>query len=148
MLWRFAVGAFAIAVMIFASCRGDQVRTGQIQQGQQVYFANCATCHGAQGEGQPDWKVQKLDGTYPAPPHDSSGHTWHHGDGLLFRYGKYGGAALEIPAFESGMPAFEGKLSDEEIKAVILYLKTLWGQNEREFQAEVSKQDPFPENAP
>jgi mono/diheme cytochrome c family protein len=42
------------------------------------------------------------------------------------------------------MPAFEGKLGDDEIKAVIIYLKTLWGPSERQFQAEVSKQDPFP----
>jgi mono/diheme cytochrome c family protein len=42
------------------------------------------------------------------------------------------------------MPAFGHTLSDNEIKAVLLYLKSLWGPQERAFQAEVSKHDPFP----
>jgi hypothetical protein len=57
---------------------------------------------------------------------------------------KYGGASLNIPGFKSCMPAFEGKLNDDEIKAVLAHLKTLWGPRELEFQAEVSRHDPAP----
>jgi len=28
-----------------------------IEQGRQIYADQCASCHGAQLEGQPDWKV-------------------------------------------------------------------------------------------
>jgi mono/diheme cytochrome c family protein len=62
----------------------------------------------------------------------------------LFRIVKNGGASLNIPDFKSCMPAFGGKLSDEEITAVLMYVKTFWGQEERQFQAEASQQDPFP----
>lgn len=29
---------------------------GAVALGQSVYAANCATCHGQRGEGQPDWQ--------------------------------------------------------------------------------------------
>jgi mono/diheme cytochrome c family protein len=138
----FILLAFLLAV---AACGGNEGGDqGRIEAGKQVYLANCAACHGAHGEGGPNWLVRGPDGRYPPPPHDSTGHTWHHGDGLLFRIVKHGGASLNLPGFESGMPAFEGKLQDDEVNAVISYLKTLWGPGERGFQAEVSKADPFP----
>jgi mono/diheme cytochrome c family protein len=112
--------------------------------GQQTYLNNCAACHGELGEGQPDWQFQDSEGRYPAPPHDSNGHTWHHADGLLFRLVKFGGASLNIPNIKSGMPAFQGTLDDEEIKAVLIYLKTFWTAEGREFQAANSVGDPFP----
>ena len=49
-----------------------------------LYAENCASCHGAKLEGQPDWRSPGPDGVMPAPPHDRTGHTWHHGDGMLF----------------------------------------------------------------
>ena len=61
-----------------------------IEQGRQVYTAQCASCHGADLEGQPDWKSPLPSGRLPAPPHDESGHTWHHADELLFRIVKEG----------------------------------------------------------
>ena len=115
-----------------------------VTSGQQIYAQNCASCHGAQGEGQPNWKQQLEDGTYPAPPHTADGHTWHHGDGTLFQYIKVGGAGMNIPNFKSNMPAFEGTLTDEEIVAVISYLKSLWPEEQRRVQWDVSQRDPFP----
>ena len=115
-----------------------------VAQRQAVYGANCAACHGQRGEGDPNWRQQNADDTYPPPPHDASGHTWHHGDGLLYRIIRDGGKSYESPGFKSAMPAFTDKLSPEEIRWVITYLKTLWGPEERAFQAEVSLQDPFP----
>lgn len=117
---------------------------GGTDVGQQAYLNNCASCHGELGEGQPNWRVVGDDGRYPAPPHDSTGHTWHHGDGTLFRIAKFGGASLNIPNFQSGMPAFQDTLSDEEVRAVINYIKTFWTAEEREFQANGSAGDPFP----
>ena len=130
------------AVLAFSACSSKEPDTAQ--HGEAVYQANCAGCHGAQGEGQPDWRATGPDGCYPAPPHDSSGHTWHHSDGNLFRTVKHGGASLNIPGFKSCMPAFEDRLSDDEIKAVLAHLKTFWGERELDFQAGMSRYDPAP----
>lgn len=63
----------------------------------------------------------------PAPPHDESGHTWHHPDQLLFAIVKGGLVPPYAPAaYESDMPAFAGKLSDEQIWAVLAYIKSHW----------------------
>ena len=66
--------------------------------GQEVYLAHCASCHGANLEGAPNWQRPNPDGTMPAPPHDASGHTWHHNDESLFTTVKYGSAATAPPA--------------------------------------------------
>lgn len=109
-----------------------------------IYAANCATCHGANGEGEPNWKQPRDDGTLPAPPHDETGHTWHHADGLLFRIIRDGCAAYG-GSTPCRMPAFGGALSDKDIVAVIEYLRTWWGPEDRAFQQQVTANDPFPD---
>jgi mono/diheme cytochrome c family protein len=95
--------------------------------GREVYASYCASCHGAQLEGQPDWKVADADGLRPAPPHDASGHTWHHDGNALFDLTKYGLAkVIGDPDFQTNMPAYEGVLSDAEILAVLSYIKSTW----------------------
>ena len=103
--------------------------------GETVYAANCASCHGASLEGQtPDWRVPGPDGRLPAPPHDATGHTWHHDGDTLFRLTKYGLGELLGPDsdYQSNMPAYEGVLSDEEILAVLSYIKSTWPADIRE----------------
>ena len=75
-------------------------------------------------------RVLGDDGRYPSSSHDSF---WYHAIGLLFRIVKFGGTSLKIPNFKSGMPAFQDTLDDGEIEEALLYLKTLWGEDEREF---------------
>jgi mono/diheme cytochrome c family protein len=94
--------------------------------GQQVYAARCASCHGAKLEGQPNWQQDLPTGGRPAPPHDETGHTWHHNDQSLFTTVKYGGQATAPQGYKSNMPAFGGILSDEEIYAVLAYIKSTW----------------------
>jgi mono/diheme cytochrome c family protein len=98
-----------------------------------LYAAHCASCHGAQLEGQPNWQEAKPDGRLPAPPHDASGHTWHHSDRELFMITKSGMSAV-VPGYESDMPAFEGMLTDEEIRAVLAFIRSTWPLQEREYQ--------------
>lgn len=108
------------------------------KRGSELYAKHCASCHGARLEGEPDWKSPNSDGTRPAPPHDNSGHTWHHGDKLLFDYTKLGGAEalrrLGIRAINSGMPGFGDVLADAEIRAILTFIKTRWGERERAYQ--------------
>lgn len=119
---------------------GAPVTAEQIELGQEVYAANCASCHGANLEGQPDWRRRNENGRMPAPPHDASGHTWHHADRPLFTITKLGVGAV-VPGYESDMPAFEGILSDDEIMAVLAWIKSTWPERERGFQAEVTAND-------
>ena len=118
--------------------------TSETEMGANVYRTNCASCHGVSGEGQPNWQQRGADGILPPPPHDASGHTWHHADGLLYRIIRDGGAQFAGPTTPSGMPAFGEQLSDAEIRAVITYLKDFWGEEEQTFQTQVSAGDPFP----
>lgn len=95
--------------------------------GATVYQENCASCHGDNLEGQPDWRLPGEDGRLPAPPHDPSGHTWHHDGETLFQLTKYGvGALINDPDYASNMPIYDGVLSDDEIIAVLSYIKSTW----------------------
>ncbi|WP_425260322.1 c-type cytochrome [Rubrivivax sp. RP6-9] len=95
--------------------------------GQKVYAAQCAACHGARLEGQSNWRERGPDGRLPAPPHDPSGHTWHHPDELLFRITKHGVAkAANLKDYASAMPAYDGVLSDVEIVAALSWIKAQW----------------------
>ncbi len=108
------------------------------EPGAMLYDQHCAACHGAELEGAPDWQRPGPDGLLPAPPHDETGHTWHHGDIMLFDYTKRGGQAylddLGV-AFESGMPAFGDILTDHEIKAILAFIRSTWPARIQEIQA-------------
>ena len=97
-----------------------------VAEGEAIYAAQCASCHGADLEGQANWRERKADGRLPAPPHDASGHTWHHPDGQLFALTKQGPAALVGGDYQSDMPGYAGVLSDREIVAVLSYIKSRW----------------------
>lgn len=113
--------------------------------GARLYAENCASCHGAKGEGQENWKAPNADGSMRAPPHDVTGHTWHHADSLLFDYSKYGGAAalkkMGITGVKSGMPGFEDSLSDAQIRQVLDFIKSLWPEKPASYQKRLSAQD-------
>lgn len=95
-------------------------------RGQAVYQQHCASCHGADLKGQPDWTTRDARGRLPAPPHDESGHTWHHDDEVLFEVTKYGMGKHAPAGYVSDMPAFGGQLSEDEIIAVLAYIKSRW----------------------
>lgn len=112
-----------------------------LELGQKVYQQWCATCHGARLEGQPRWRERDPTGRLPAPPHDATGHTWHHPDDLLFRITKHGVAkASGLKGYDSAMPAFEGVLSDAEIVAVLSWIKAQWPPETRKHQEEINAQ--------
>jgi mono/diheme cytochrome c family protein len=113
-----------------------------IDGGRTIYAAKCASCHGANLEGQPDWQSAKEDGTYPAPPHDETGHTWHHGDAMLRDYVRRGGQAVLDDMgvdFTSGMPGFGDDLTDDDIEAVLAYIRSTWPDRIRAAQSERSR---------
>ena len=142
-----AVGVLALGVAALALWRyaGEAVRidpgdAGLVALGRKVYAAHCAACHGADREGEPDWRMRKDDGTLPAPPHDESGHTWHHPDGMLFAITRSGGQAVAPAGYESGMPGFAGTLTDREISASIAFIKAHWPAEIRRRQEQITRQ--------
>lgn len=122
-----------------ATGSGAAAGAGDVDLGRDLYAQHCAACHGANLEGAPDWRRPGPDGTYPAPPHDESGHTWHHGDAMLFDYTRRGGQAylddLGVK-FDSGMPAFGDVLTNAEIDAVLAFIRSTWPAHIRALQAE------------
>ena len=109
--------------------------------GEKIYQTHCAACHGAKLEGQPNWRERGPDGALPAPPHDASGHTWHHTDEVLFRITKQGLVKLTgMKNYVSAMPVYEGVLSDEEIVAVLSWIKSQWSPQMRERHDELNAQ--------
>jgi len=127
-----AIAGAAAALLIWKSAILSP-RTGldpaifseRVALGQKIYAANCASCHGDKLQGQANWKERMSDGLLPAPPHDSTGHTWHHPDQQLFQITKLGAAAV-VPNYKSNMMGFGDRLSDREIWSVIAYIKTTW----------------------
>jgi S-disulfanyl-L-cysteine oxidoreductase SoxD len=138
--WRRACRALATGLVLLALAGCDGLWGGRppalrlqpddpkvLALGKQVYDRHCAACHGARLEGQPNWRTRDAGGRLPAPPHDASGHTWHHTDEVLFRITKQGVAkAANLKDYVSTMPVYEGVLSDAEILAVLSYIKAHW----------------------
>lgn len=129
-----AIGAIVAIYFLSGSTGGaNPDDPEQVAMGQTVYQQSCASCHGADLEGQPEWRVRKSDGKFPAPPHDENGHTWHHPDKQLFKIIKTGFAKL-APGYESDMPIFENVLTDAEIWASLAYIKSTWPTEIRQRQ--------------
>lgn len=133
----FLLGVLAVAVAAVAFWlltptgsppRIDHMDSKMVELGRRVYGQACASCHGAKLEGQPRWRDRMPNGRLPAPPHDMSGHTWHHPDSVLFQITKNGPAAYPKD-YPTDMPAFADRLTDEEIAAVIAFIKSSWPQD-------------------
>lgn len=103
-----------------------------VARGRAVYAQHCAQCHGADLAGQPRWRERGPDGLLPAPPHDRSGHTWHHTGEVLFNLTKYGVQRYAGPEYQSAMPHYEGVLADRDIVAVLSYIKSTWPPDVRQ----------------
>jgi mono/diheme cytochrome c family protein len=135
---RLKVAAAVLAAATIASCASDTETMSEaaVDRGGKLYQANCASCHGADLAGAANWKTRNDDGSYPPPPHDSSGHTWHHPDRVLIEIIRDGSDFAQ-----SRMPAFGDQLTDEDIEAILEHIKTHWGSQEKAYQDQVTEQD-------
>jgi mono/diheme cytochrome c family protein len=122
--------------------RADPRDTARVALGARVYAQHCAACHGGRLEGQPEWRKRLPNGRLPAPPHDESGHTWHHPDHVLFAIAKHGLVPPYAPqGYASDMPAYRGVLQDEEIWAALAFIKSHWTSREvLATRAEINRQ--------
>jgi len=129
-LWKFGE--------IDAPSFADADDPGLVERGGQVYAEHCTSCHGADLKGQPDWEKRRPDGRLPAPPHDESGHTWHHPDEQNFKVTKLGVAAFAPAGYQSDMMGFKDILTDAEIWASLAYIKSRWPEAIRRRHAAMS----------
>lgn len=112
---------------LLAGCGQPSSDPAKLALGEKLYAKHCAACHGAKLEGQPDWQKRLPNGKMAAPPHDETGHTWHHPDEVLFGITKHGMVPpYAPPGYPSDMPAFGGVLSDDEIRAVLAFIESHW----------------------
>ena len=109
-----------------------------IENGKKIYAKNCASCHGVNLEGQKNWMSRLPDGLMPAPPHDQTGHTWHHPDRYLFMVTKYGIEEFIGEKYPNNMPAYKDILSDKEIIAVLSYIKSTWPTKIKEIHNKIN----------
>ena len=123
---------------------GTVAHAESAELGRGIYAKQCASCHGARAEGAPNWQQPDAQGEMPAPPHDAEGHTWKHSDAMLYRIVMQGWRDPFNKTKRLTMPGFSGILSAAEVRAVITYLKTLWTPEQRRFQREESRNQPFP----
>lgn len=147
-IWLIGLLAFALFItrLVYITTRASEqpvvidntpappvpeLDAASVKQGQKLYAQYCAACHGANLEGAADWTIALPDGSYPAPPHDSAGHTWHHPDTLLIRITADGGFP---PPPNTKMPAFGEILTEDETASILDFIKSYWGDEEREFQ--------------
>jgi mono/diheme cytochrome c family protein len=121
-----------VGILVYGTGNGaplgiDVKNAKQVAQGKLLYAQECGSCHGMSLQGQTrNWRQRLPDGSLPAPPHNSSGHTWHHPDEILFEVTKFGRLKSARSTVRSNMPMFEKKLSDENIWAVLSFIKSTW----------------------
>jgi mono/diheme cytochrome c family protein len=132
-----------IIAIAISGCGDRAPDPAQLAAGERIYAQHCAACHGAKLEGQPDWRKPLATGRMPAPPHDDSGHTWHHLDEVLFGITKHGLVPPYAPAgYQSDMPGFGGKLADSEIRAVLAYIGSHWSGEVQKARGEMLRGRP------
>ena len=138
--------AMLLSVAAIAGCgsqeRADPRNARQVASGKAIYERECASCHGRNLEGQDAWRTRLSNGRMPAPPHDDTGHTWHHSDDVLIGITMLGMASpYAPPGYRSDMPAFGTKLSDQQIAVdVLAYVKSRWSPRARQAQSQIQKQ--------
>ena len=110
-----------------------------IKLGQTIYKNKRASCHGISLEGQIGWQTEIVDGRRLAPPHDETGHTWHHPAELLYNMTKYGFEEMLGKKYPNNMPVYKDILSDGELLAVLGYIKSTWPENIKAIHNEINQ---------
>lgn len=142
-LW---INIVMMALMMLAcnrlSQQADPTDPAQVERGREVYEAQCARCHGVNLEGQANWRIRSDAGRLPAPPHDDTGHTWHHPDKMLIGIIQYGLVPPFAPeGYLSDMPAFAASLSESDRWDVLAFIKSKWSDRARKYQTELSQRE-------
>lgn len=123
------MGMVLLSAALLAACKPSTptapvrpvVDPALLARGARLFQENCATCHGANAQGAPNWQQRGADGKYPAPPLNGTGHDWHHPLAALKATVRNGTLMIG-----GSMPPWRDKLSDADIEATIAWLQSLW----------------------
>ncbi len=101
----------AVATYVEKMHEGDKaVKSADYTKGQDVFAANCTTCHGDKGEGKQDMGAPQL-----------NNNIWLYG-------GDHATIVQTITYGRTGvMPAWDGRLNDNTIKQLAVYVHSLGG---------------------
>lgn len=122
-----------------AGDRADATNVQLVARGKQLYMTRCASCHGSDLAGEQDWPQRRANGVMPTAPLDERGQTWQRDDEWIFTTIKHGGQATAPDGATSYMPALGGGLTDEDIWAVISYIKSTWPRSIQDLQPKTSE---------
>jgi mono/diheme cytochrome c family protein len=112
-----ALAVVAVNVIAVTAFLPDPAPPPNASPGERLYFLRCVTCHGPRGAGS--WRATVMlmrpgnladERRMAALP-----------DQYLFDIIKHGGSSLGKP----GMPGFGFHLSDEEIREIVAYVRSL-----------------------
>lgn len=117
--------------------RIDANDAAQVEFGMRIYAEACASCHGASLEGQLNWQERMPNGRSPAPPLNASGRVWRHTDQVLFDITK-AGPTVYPKGYQTDMPAFGQRLTDDKIAAALAFIKSTWPAEIRAAQARLN----------
>lgn len=97
-------------------------------QGEDLYAQHCASCHGRKGNG--------LGGAFPP----LAGTNWVTGEAdtaiRIVLHGLRGRISVKDRIYNNVMPAFGRRLSDDEVAAILSYVRTSWGNGQDRIESE------------
>jgi mono/diheme cytochrome c family protein len=94
----------------------------RLAKGRELYEQGCRSCHGSDGRGNPQWESAVR------PIEFSDCGTTSEATEVWTTVVKKGGPSRGL---DSAMPAFEGAYSDDEIGAIVAFIRTFCPQAER-----------------
>lgn len=101
--------------------------------GQQLYTANCSSCHQAKGQG--------ISRAFPPLAHNAfvTGNAKPVIQTVL--NGKNGAITVNAIKYNGAMPPWKSKLSDAQIADVVNYIRSSWGNHASKVSQKQVKQD-------
>ena len=122
------LAALLLVTLLCLACgkTSPQLVPTQVARGHDLYTQNCQGCHGDAATGE---------GAQPGTPLNSAaGHTWHHSDAQLTDI-----LLGRIVTPGRTMPSYAGQLTEQDIQAILSYIKSNWPEDLRRHQAEMNR---------